>query len=102
MADSEIDVPLMPWTPTCKRVVIEHTQGPLAGIYMILGTSDGLPKTKAQYPDYLPLKFPDPTTGTVRPGGASLITVKPRWIHYRETWGEANKGKLNEFHPDQV
>ena len=81
-----------------KRLVIEHTDGPLKGLFRIVGLTPEPP--------------PSGIHGPLSIGGeehiiefASLIKVHPRWCHYRELFKpslERFNEPLKDFHPDQI
>ncbi len=75
-----------------KRIVLEHTQDEWKGMHQIIGLIDALP------PSHL-------SNFRVAEGPviafASLISVTPRFVLYREAF-ELPKGKLGEFHPEQI
>lgn len=94
--------PFGPLPETAKRVVIQHTCGPMKGLFRIFGTVIGNPAPA----------LPGPSTigddGHIIQG-ASLILVKPRYVLYREFADFTQiKGKFGggmpekNFHPDQV
>ena len=77
-----------------KRLVVEHTKGKLKGIYRICGRTDG----------DVPSHIPGPVQLSADPEDilefASLISVKPRHIHYREVWDRAElAGRLGDYMP---
>jgi hypothetical protein len=84
---------------TCKRIVVQHTQGMLAGLWQIVGLAE-LDDAHILPDSLSPIRLQ--ALGEVRTTGASLIAVKPHYVHYREFWGAEHKGKLNDFHPSQV
>ena len=81
-----------------KRLVLEHTDGPLKGLFRIISVL-------AQEP-------PSGIYGPLSIGGeshivefASLIEVHPRWCHYRELFKPALEHfnePLKNNHPNQV
>ena len=82
---------------TEKRVVLLHCRGQRAGLHQIIGTQpkgpDGQP---APMPEFMPeVDFGDHT------GSVSLITVKPRFLLYRENTPK-DMGSFNNFHPQQI
>jgi len=87
-----LEFPLV--APKDKRLVIEHTEGPLKGLFRICGIISDKPVTALQGPlsvgaEAHIIQF------------ASLIRVHPRWAHYRELI-ETPTGKFSDFHPLQV
>lgn len=78
-----------------KRIVIEHTQGRLKGLSQILGTDDQL-KAGLRTSD-LPVFLASVELGDHQ-GACSLITVKARYVLYRETFGPP---QLKEFNAEQ-
>jgi hypothetical protein len=60
-----------------KRIVLEETQGPRAGLRHIMGTDEEL--EGAELPDFV-----DPVEIIDRVSAASLIQSKRRYVLYRE------------------
>lgn len=74
-----------------KRLVLEHMQGPMAGLYQIVGTIRG----------DIPQQIQGPFTVAGNPNPiefASLIKVKERWVLYREVM-ERFAGRLGDYMP---
>ena len=82
-----MDAPISQPKPETKRVVYLHA----CGLHQIMGLS-GPP-----YPSYY--EFTSGGGATVRP--ASLISVTPRFVVYREIMVPPS-GKFNEFAPEQI
>jgi hypothetical protein len=60
-----------------KRIVLQETQGPRAGLHHIMGTDDEL--GGAELPDFVEV-----VEIMERISAASLVSVGPRWVLYRE------------------
>ena len=75
-----------------KRVVLMTRDG----INHIIGTFDPSVHTLRDF-----IEFKIVRNGRAEPVGASLITVKTRFVLYRETMAHATMGRLGEFHPQQ-
>ena len=74
----ETETPLFPaLVPLPKRIVLQHTVGPLAGLFRIVGTNEG-------FPDGLPPACVDGVDLIDHEGTCSLLKVKPRYLLYRE------------------
>lgn len=82
-----------------KRIVFQHTVGPLRGLLRIVGTTDQLPNQGNPLPDFLPAV--EISTPHKRVAPASLIQVRSKVVIYRELGKLPTKGRLGEFHPDQ-
>lgn len=65
----------------CKRVVFQHTVGPLRGLMRIMGTTDEIPPTEP-LPEFI--ADINITTPHARRTCASLIQVRHRLVIYRE------------------
>lgn len=82
--------------PPTKRVVLLHCRGALAGLFQIQGCTDQLPNFETTLPPFVDnLNFGN------HQGSASLVTVKPRFVLYRENTPKEG-GRFDEFHPAQV
>ena len=86
--------PLSPPVEAPKRLVIEHTDGPLKGFFRICGLIMGQPRAALLGPFSIGAE-----AHVVQ--FASLIRVYPKWVHYREIINTPT-GKFNDFHPAQV
>ena len=81
-----------------KRIVLHHTTGAYAGLWQILGTDDQLMEKfkTASLPEYVAeVEFID------HKGSCSLISVKSRYVLYREVGPGPVTGMLGQFHPHQ-
>ena len=90
------ELPALPEVKSHKKLVLEHTQGSLKGIFRIFGCSD------VGYPTELPPMHigNDAEVGRNPIEFASLIAVRPRWVHYREVFDRSGvAGRLDDFHP---
>jgi hypothetical protein len=92
--------------PTEKRIVLEWTQGPLAGLRQILGTSADLlaGRQQTQLPTFEGNIDFSIGQGIDHHGSASLVAVKQRHVVYRETmpWGKQTDGGQQTFTPGQL
>lgn len=78
--------------PQPKRLVLEHTSGPLKGIHQIFTLAEA-------YPPHL--NGPFSVDGEKIVEFASLIKVNPGWVHYRETFSQSHlAGRLDDFMPE--
>ena len=82
-----------------KRVVLEYTTGVFKGLWQILGTDDQLKEglKVEELPSFVsPVQFIDHV------GACSLVTVKPRYILYRELIVPDPAATSKTFHPAQL
>lgn len=86
--------------PQTKRIVVQHTQGPLAGLWRIMGTTAEFRKGKR---GPLPA-FVEPVDFVTHKGAASLVVSKPRYVLYRELMPPTHtaSGGKHTFHPSQA
>ena len=93
MEVAEVEIaPQIQCTTAQKRVVIEHTAGPMKGTFQVIGVlADG-----QEPPTFLGFQNVEPGRGE----GASLIKVTPRAAYYRELWMNPT-GRLGSFNPAQ-
>ena len=87
-------------TPTTnKRVVLVYTTGAYAGLWQILGTTDDL-KANMRLSELPP--FVEQVHYLDHVGACSLVTVKPRYVLYRELLAPATRSPAPSFHPAQL
>lgn len=81
-----------------KRIVVQHTQGPLAGLWRIMGRTSDL---KAGKPGPLP-HFVEPVDFLDHQGACSLVRSKPRYVLYRELMPPAlqSRSRRPSFKPE--
>lgn len=78
--------------PPKKKVVVQTREG----IHYIMGEFDPSVHTLRDF-----IQFKVARNGVLEESNASLITVKTRYVFYRETMEHASIGRLGEFHPQQ-
>ncbi len=90
------ETPLFPpLVEPIKHIVVRHTQGPLAGLYRIMGTTDAFPEG-VKLPDFVEnVDFIDHTNH------CSLVAVYPRFRLYNEVAAPEPGDGLPTFHPEQ-
>lgn len=78
---------------TKKRVVLLHR----SGLHRIMGTFDSSVHTLRDFIEFDIRRY----DGTVERTAASLLSVQPRFVVYRQVMEPPKSGKLGEFHPQQ-
>lgn len=81
MEQNTEETPTLTLSASTKRVVLEHTNGPYAGLRQILGTTDDYADAGEKIPSYVQEVVFSPGKRT---GDASLIRSLRRHILYRE------------------
>lgn len=79
----DVQPPTFPSTETDKRVVLEHTNGPMAGIHSICGLKS---QATMPLPEIIDATQMIDAPSMRMPGPVSLVAVKRKYVLYRQIY----------------